>query len=433
MMNASQNHLTQQQSTAAQQQPVYNQHFQSQQQNQSNFSNHFVANPQQSPTVISNKNYSPQDATGFIQMSPQQGFVNQQQSPVFGSDSQQMNRQQGIYNTSQVNMSQNSDYQSPPNNLSYQMQQQQVDWSMQQGSVDQIRNMDFSNQSIMSINDASSLIKSPVVSPHNSQVQTSQNHMVQNILANPHHGVQNTEAQKIPPRNNEFLQQPQHRPSPAQASTAPDSSHIVNQNKFGHKTNSTSATAHQPMQQSKPGLMTSHSTSSSTANAVQSMPKTNMLEALKNSSTLIQSEEMPQPSAQPATSANNSTPQQAQKPNQPPNAASTQQNSNNSAMVSIAEVPKLTLKFPVLKLEKLAQADQSLMQSDIKSFIKKEPEKAAKLGVVAPNNDVLFSKMKEDENRLPYKRKLSMSNLRPEEVGKSKKKVIKIKYILKKK
>lgn len=420
-------------------------------------SQNFQSNPaliqqQQQSAVMKNyaQNSAHMDAfsqaSASSQMSSSPNFMNQGTNQYFENQ----------MSVDQIFMQNVTNFQSTSNsgNLMFQGQTNNaLDWSTTSSvsqamgqitsRIDPVRQTDFTsspNASMISANDSlSSQTKSPLLSStsasfqqqqqqHNHQFsQASQNHMVQNILANPHPTIsQNIEGQKVVPRNNEYLQQQQQqRPSPAQASTAPETSQInmQNQNKFVQKSSNNSSSsssvtgAHQPhtpntpkQQQQQPTSSSfTHNTSPHATNNLMNptLPRTNMLAALKNSSTLIQS----------STSAtqNDANPKQ-QKPNDVQTTAAATK--PQVTTIPIEDISKIQLKPVVIKLDKIPDEDQSLMQTDLKSFIQKDPQKAAKYGVAGPNNDTLFTKMKEDEARLPYKRKLPTNNIRPEDVGK---------------
>uniref|UniRef100_A0A336LQA0 Nipped-B protein n=1 Tax=Culicoides sonorensis TaxID=179676 RepID=A0A336LQA0_CULSO len=314
--------------------------------------------------------------------------------------------------SNQVYMQQNiTNFQSTSNqeNLLYQNQDKSsVNWSSENinqfsSQIDTVRDIGLSLTSNQSILTSTETTKSPLLSEssiyHNNPLpETSQNHMVQNILATPH--PQNVEGHKVVPGNNEYLlQQQQHRPSPAQASTAPETSQILqNQNKFVQKSNNCVTTTKQSTQPI-PSTTNTHNNNNNSA-----LPRTNMLQALRNSSTLIQTND--------SNSDSNIILHQTPKST----SSNTQQKATIPKEVSIEEVSKLQLKIPVIKLNKISDEDQSLMQTDLKSFIKKEPQKAAKYGVAGPNSETVFTKMKEDEARLPYKRKLPPNHVRPEDI-----------------
>ncbi|XP_063699884.1 nipped-B protein [Culicoides brevitarsis] len=387
----------------------------------SSFQNHIPMHQQQQQQNVFNQSFQSSANTNT-----QQQILNQHNTPVIKNYAQNSSSSAHMDAFSQLNhgysvnagyeMNQMFDnvtnYQGQQQQMIYQQQNNSLDWSTSSSPsmgvgmrVDTMREMNFinsPNQSIMSMTDDTT--KSPMLSStsvyqqqqqqqnNQSFSQTSQNHMVQNILANPHTSS-NNEGQKVVPRNNEYLQQQQQqRPSPAQASTAPETSQIQNmqnQNKFVQKTSN------------------SQVGSAKHANSVNpSMPRTNMLEALRNSSTLIQSTSVEQ---QPTMVTQNQ--QQSM-----PSTNNTILNKSKATTIPIDDIAKLPLKNAVIKLDKITSEDASLMQTDLKSFIEKDPQKAAKYGVAGPNNDSLFSKMKEDDVRLPYKRKLPTNNLRTEDI-----------------
>lgn len=429
MTSSFQNHVP------VQPQNVFNQNFQS--------ANQPILNQQQSPVIKNyahSQNHSSSSAhmDAFSQPSASsqmpnfmnQGVVSPNEAQYGGFENQMAMDQMFIQQQNVTNFQSTSNllYQTPENNTN--------DWSSSQNTgqmpphIDPIRELDFTNspnQSVVIANDSLlSTSKSPLLSStsafqHNHQFssQASQNHMVQNILANPHtSAINNTqtvvEGQKVVPRNNEYLQQQQQRPSPAQASTAPETSQInlQNQNKFVQKSSNSSSSvtgaAHQPVShtQPKPAFTSNTNNNPHTNNLNLSIPRTNMLEALRNSSTLIQS-------LSDAKTTANSNDVSTPKPT-PDDITKTA----ISKTIPIEDIAKIPLKIAVIKLDKINDEDQSLMQTDLKSFIQKDPQKAAKYGVAGPNNETLFTKMKEDEARLPYKRKLPTNNIRPEDVGK---------------
>lgn len=442
-MGSFQNHVPVQQPQPQQQQQVFNQNFQSANANQP-----ILNQQQQQSPVIKNYAHSQNNTSSSAHMDAfsqpaassqmsnflHQGVVSPNQEQ-FGTFENQMTINHMFVDQQNVTNFQQSS--SNEQNMLYPNQENHsLDWSSSQNMsqmtprIDPLREMDFTqspNQSVLSANDAlTSTAKSPLLSStstfqqqnHQFGSQASQNHMVQNILANPHPTAGQVETQKVVPRNNEYLQQQQQRPSPAQASTAPETSQInqQNQNKFVQKSSSNNGSVTVAAQMPPKPAATNTINTNNNNNTSQSqqqqhttnnvvnnpvVPRTNMLEALRNSSTLIQSTSNDVASQKQPTTNN-----VAGKP------------AISKASVPIEEIAKLPLKNAVIKLDKITVEDQSLMTTDLKSFIQKDPQKAAKYGVAGPNNETIFSKMKEDDARLPYKRKLPMNNVRPEDVGK---------------
>lgn len=247
----------------------------------------------------------------------------------------------------------NNIYQTPNNHVYQQQQQQQQVWSQQ--------------DTMLGKETASYNHQPPVAA-------SSQNHMVHNILASP----QQPNVQQ-PPRNNDYLQQPQQKPSPAQASTAPETSQINNNLKNNQNHRAVASTVTPPKANWTPFKQTSLQ-----QGAAAGLPTTvGMLEALRNSATIIQA-----------------PPDENNLPMMPPVLLAPEPSSLANEEIDIAEVEaRFKLKMPVITVKALGTQDATILQSDIKSFIKNEPEKAAELGV-----SDMFSKIKAEEDRRNLKR-----------------------------
>lgn len=208
--------------------------------------------------------------------------------------------------------------------------------------------------------------------PGGSNSGNNQNHMIQKMMGN---------VVQQPPRNNDYLQQPQHKPSPAQASTAPETSQTFNNLKSSHNHRTVTTNT----------MLTPPKTAKNLASDPPELPSSvGMLEALRNSCTIIQEGAADNQAPVPILVAPTVTPVKIS-----PAESSTMANEE----IDITDLERFNLKMPLIQVKPLATQDASILQNDIKSFIKNEPERAAELGVTD-----MFSKIKAEEDRRNLKR-----------------------------
>ncbi|XP_053692566.1 nipped-B protein [Sabethes cyaneus] len=86
-------------------------------------------------------------------------------------------------------------------------------------------------------------------------------------------------------------------------------------------------------------------------------------------------------------------------------------------MMTMTEAGSISLKKCSIRMDRLDEQHLALMQEDLKKFSVAEPKLAMRLGLVKKSNEMIFSKMKEDERRysgLLAKRRAQNDNTDPE-------------------
>ncbi|XP_058453051.1 nipped-B protein [Malaya genurostris] len=235
------------------------------------------------------------------------------------------------------------------------------------------------------------------------------------------------------PRNSEYLQQQQSkhldsrgRPSPAQGTTAPetDQTHTtLRKPQDPQQTQAVTPAVQQVNQQvTTPYKPRPLDTSARTPAATPGTPTSTAQRPISVSGALqrVANAIPPKPALAPITSIGvtgalmrtpttttapiiPNTPQPQQQTAQPTQPTVRKPERVNlkklCKMMELTEVDSLTLKKCSIRMERLNEEHLLLMQEGLKKFSIAEPKAAMRLGLVKKSNEMIFSKMKEDERR----------------------------------
>ncbi|KAL1383988.1 hypothetical protein pipiens_001359 [Culex pipiens pipiens] len=270
---------------------------------------------------------------------------------------------------------------------------------------------------------------------HNHQYPAAQQQQLPNHVA---------KAPEAAPRNSEYLQQQQSknlgapgRPSPAQGTTAPETdptqTALRKQQEQQQAAQAAGASPVQRISQPMPAPANQPKTQPVTT-AAPPRP-ISVAGALQRAGMNATQKAAPQPATSPVvttigvagalmkaptTGAAATTPQAPATPKPKPLKKPERVNLKKLCrMMNLSEVGGVALKKCSVRLDKFSEEHLKLMQEDLKKFTLAEPKLAMKLGLTKKSNEMIFSKMKEDEKRyagLLAKRKAQDDAVNPEDL-----------------
>uniref|UniRef100_A0A1Q3FVX1 Nipped-B protein n=2 Tax=Culex tarsalis TaxID=7177 RepID=A0A1Q3FVX1_CULTA len=271
------------------------------------------------------------------------------------------------------------------------------------------------------------------------------NHQYPAAQPHPNHVVKAPEAA---PRNSEYLQQQQSknlgapgRPSPAQGTTAPETDPMQTAlRKQQEQQQAAQAAGASPVQRiAQPPMPAPNQTKTqpvtpatprpiSVAGALQRVgmnatPKAPPAAASPVVTTIgVAGALMKTPTAAAAVTTTTATPTTTtpQTPQKTPLKKPERVNLKKLCrMMNLSDVGGVALKKCSVRLDKFSEEHLKMMQEDLKKFTLAEPKLAMKLGLTKKSNEMIFSKMKEDERRyagLLAKRKAQDDAVNPEDL-----------------
>ncbi|XP_038112753.1 nipped-B protein isoform X2 [Culex quinquefasciatus] len=267
---------------------------------------------------------------------------------------------------------------------------------------------------------------------HNHQYPAAQQQQLPNHVA---------KAPEAAPRNSEYLQQQQSknlgapgRPSPAQGTTAPETdptqTALRKQQEQQQAAQAAGASPVQRISQPMPAPANQPKTQPVTT-AAPPRP-ISVAGALQRAGMNATQKAAPQPATSPVVTTIGvagalmkaptaaTTPQAPATPKPKPLKKPERVNLKKLCrMMNLSDVGGVALKKCSVRLDKFSEEHLKLMQEDLKKFTLAEPKLAMKLGLTKKSNEMIFSKMKEDEKRyagLLAKRKAQDDAVNPEDL-----------------